>query len=189
MFQRRRKVFFQILWTLLFSVMMVLVFTLSNSGRYFIQYINGPLGTETLQRVGNPQSSEGFRVKNYQDCIDLWSRHVALGNGVKLLKPGQAPGLSQISMNTWFEIGVESGVLGFSAFLFAVLASMMVALKRGWKTYLALFVIAAWLAHFSIRYNFSQTIPRLDYWLFFFLSIRLLIFPLVRSVESRQKES
>jgi hypothetical protein len=189
LFQRRKEILFQVLQTLLLSFLMIAVFAIPSTGRNYCRFILGPLGVETAQRVVNPQSSEGSRIANFADCISLWSRHLVLGNGVVRAKDEKRPGLKQISMNTWLEIGIESGVLGFSAFLFAILGAVFLSLKQGWKTWAALFAVSAWLAHFSVRFNFSQTFPRLDYWLFFFLSIRLLIQPLFKVIESHQKKN
>jgi hypothetical protein len=188
-FQKRKEILFLLLRVMLISFLMVAVFAISPTGRNYCHFMIGPLGADTAQRVVNPQSSEGARLVNIGDCISLWSNRLILGNGVIRLKGKHGQGLSQISMNTWLEIGVESGILGFSTFLFAILGSVLLALKHGRKSGFTLFMIAAWLSHFTVCYNFSQTFPRLDYWLFFFLSIRLLIIPLARSVESRQKEN
>ena len=103
-------------------------------------------------------SSEGDRLANMRDSLKLWQQHPLLGNGVLPQSETDNRGLSQFSMETWLEIGLESGTLGFLAFLFAVGTNMRLA----WK-------------NFTVQFLLSQTFPRLDYWLIFFLSIRLLL--------------
>ena len=76
---------------------------------------------------------------------------------------------------TWSEIGLESGTLGVLAFLFAILSNMILAWKKGSGLDLKILVLTAWIVHFTVQFLLSQTFPRLDYWLLFFLSIRLLV--------------
>jgi hypothetical protein len=109
------------------------------------------------------------------ECIQAWSRHLYLGNGVVLETDGKSQGLSQISMDTWLEMGVESGILGIMAFIFALLATMREALIQTTKSGFEIFVLGAWVSHFLVSLNFTQTFPRLDYWLIFFVSISLLM--------------
>jgi hypothetical protein len=173
--RREKGTILQVLRTLLLAVLMVLAFSAAPDGRRFVQYLLwGPMGPQgTVESAKGSESSEGLRIKNFRECFDLWIQHPVLGNGVVLQRTGQ--GLAQVSMNTWLEIGIESGLLGLAAFLVAVLATMAGGLQKGWKTNAALWALGAWAAHFSVRYNLSQTFPRLDYWLLFFLSVRFLL--------------
>jgi O-antigen ligase len=121
-------------------------------------------------------SSEWGRLDNLKDSVTLWMQHPLLGNGVTpQIEDNNSKGLSQFSGVTWTEVGLESGILGFFAFLFAILANMTLAWKKSFDINLKTLVLVAWLMHFGVQFILSQTFPRLDYWLIFFLSIRLLI--------------
>ncbi len=125
-------------------------------------------------------SSEWGRLDNLKESFVIWMQHPLLGNGVTPQPQlagyqNTSKGLSQISGVTWTEVGLESGILGFAAFLFALLANMTIAWRKSIDINLKTLVLVAWIMHFGIQFILSQTFPRLDYWLIFFLSIRLLI--------------
>ena len=173
--QRNKNAFSQIMKTILVMATIVIVFSIAPGGRNYVAYlVVGPMSAQgTIENTKDPTLSETHRLQNLKDCLDLLAQHPLLGNGVA--QTGDGKGLSQVSMNTWLEIGIESGILGLLAFLWAVLGTMGAALGRNWKTTAALLVAGAWFAHFTVRYNFSQTFPRLDYWFLFFLSVRFLL--------------
>jgi len=134
------------------------------------------MGTESTKRFHKKHSSEGDRWSNAKESLARWSQHPVLGNGVTQQEgENTSQGLSQFSLMTWSEIGLESGTLGVLAFLFAILSNMILAWKKGSGLDLKILVLTAWIVHFTVQFLLSQTFPRLDYWLLFFLSIRLLV--------------
>lgn len=147
-----------------------------------------PSTAELLKNYKPPTvyADEGDRLYNLKESYQLWMLHPLLGNGV-VRKPDEkkGEGLSQFSMETWTEIGLESGILGVLTFLFAILANMTMAWKKSSDTDLKNLVLVVWIIHFGVQFLLSQTFPRLDYWLIFFLSIRLL----VKSGESKTASS
>jgi hypothetical protein len=162
--------------TILIAVLFMGLFCISPQARRYLQFITGPIGVDSTARIHQKGSSEGDRLSNAKDSFALWMQHPVLGNGVTpQVGPNNSQGLSQFSMVTWTEIGLESGTLGVLAFLFAVLSNMATAWKKSPDADLKTIVFLAWLIHFSIQFLLSQTFPRLDYWLIFFLSIRLLL--------------
>jgi hypothetical protein len=137
---------------------------------------------ESTTRLHQKGSSEGDRLSNAKESLALWMQHPVLGNGVTpQVGVNNSQGLSQFSLVTWTEIGLESGTLGVLAFLFAILSNMTTAWRKSPNFELKTIIFAAWFIHFSVQFLLSQTFPRLDYWLIFFLSIRLLL----KSGESR----
>jgi len=160
--------------TVLISILMVGAFCLFPMGRQYVAFVSGPLGADSYMRLHKKNSSEQGRLENMQESLQRWSEHPLLGNGVTKINPADQ-GLSQLSIVTWFEIGLESGVLGVAAFLYAILANMRLAWNGAPPGPIRSLVLSAWLVHFGFQLFFSQTFPRLDYWLLFFLSIRLLL--------------
>jgi len=131
----------------------------------------------------NPYGDEGDRLSNLRKSFHVWMLHPLLGNGiVRQPDDKNGKGLSQFSMETWTELGLESGILGVLTFLFAILANMTMAWKISSDMDLKNLVLVVWIIHFGVQFLLSQTFPRLDYWLIFFLSIRLL----VKSGESKK---
>jgi hypothetical protein len=176
LFKKQNNILKLLLKILAITFSLILIFSVSPLGLKYIQFINGPLGMDTVQRVGAYTSSEGDRLSNMVDCIQIWSRHLFLGNGVYPIVNGENHGLSQISMNTWLEIAMESGILGIMTFIFSLLATMREAVVTGKSVSVFPFILAAWVSHFLVSLHFTQTFPRLDYWLIFFISISILIF-------------
>jgi hypothetical protein len=159
---------------LLVSLILIGAFCLFPLGRQYVEFISGPLGADSYMRLHKKNSSEQGRLENMRESLRLISEHPLLGNGVTKIVPANTEGLSQFSGVTWFEIGLESGILGMAAFLFAVLANMRLAWDKAPPSLLRNLVLSAWIVHFGFQLFFSQTFPRLDYWLLFFLSLRLL---------------
>lgn len=164
-----------LLKSVVLGAVLIGLFCLAPLGLKYLQFISGPLGADTPARLHQQGTSEGNRLLNMQDCLKLWRQHPLLGNGVLPQSEGGNKGLSQFSMETWLEVGLESGALGVLVFLFAILANMRLAWinSRDWN--LKALVMAAWAVHFTVQFLLSQTFPRLDYWLLFFLSVRLLL--------------
>ncbi len=136
------------------------------------------LAIETLKTAPppNPYGDEGDRLSNLRESFHVWMLHPFLGNGVARSQDDKnSKGLSQFSMETWTELGLESGILGVLTFLFAILANMTMAWKKSSDSDLKNLVLVVWIIHFGVQFLLSQTFPRLDYWLIFFLSIRLLV--------------
>lgn len=159
---------------MVFSTVLIGAFCLFPLGRQYIGFISGPIGIDTYARLNNKISSENERLENMMDSLHLWADHPLLGNGV--IKQGsENPGLSQVSGVTWFEIGLESGILGVIAFLFAIGASMKLAWNQHAPHPIKTIILSCWIVHFGFQFFFSQTFPRLDSWLLFFLSIRLML--------------
>ncbi len=160
---------------LILSILLIGLFCAFPNGRKYMEFLAGPLGTEATTRFQNKDFSEGDRLANAVESFKLWMQHPLLGNGV--IAPKNNRGLIPYSMVTWLEIGLESGILGVAAFLFAILSNMKLAWKKCRNTSLKTLILTAWIIHFTVHLVFSQTFPRLDYWLLFFLSIRLLMKP------------
>ncbi len=160
--------------TLLATLIFVGAFCVFPLGRQYVEFISGPLGADSYLRLHKKNSSEQGRIENMKESLILWAEHPIWGNGVTKANP-DSPGLSQISITTWFEIGLESGILGVAAFLYAILANMRLAWNKAPPSPLRILVLSAWIIHFGFQLFFSQTFPRLDYWLLFFLSLRLLL--------------
>lgn len=123
-----------------------------------------------------PPSSEYDRLNNALQTLRHWGARPLLGWGSAMLPPLSQEGerlLRPTTMNTWLEVGVESGLVGFAAFALALFVSMRLAWRGAADRRLRAYVLAAWAAHFLVNLSFTQTFPRLDYWLLFFLSVRL----------------
>jgi hypothetical protein len=143
-----------------------------------MEFITGPLGADTTSRIAEYKlgtTSEGNRLLNLEESFMFWMHHPVLGNGVTPQSGGNGNGLSQFSMATWTEIGMESGTLGVLAFLFAIVSNISLAWKQSSDFCVKTVVLLACIIHFGVQLFLSQTFPRLDYWLLFFLAIRLLI--------------
>ncbi|HTC22503.1 MAG TPA: hypothetical protein VK859_16730, partial [bacterium] len=82
--------------------------------------------------------------------------------------------LTVTTEDMWLEVGMESGLVGFLAFLGAIAGTMRAAWGTASPSALKGLILAAWVSHFVVNMNFCQTFPRLDFWLLFFFSIRLL---------------
>ena len=80
-----------------------------------------------------------------------------LGNGFVMPKNLYKP-LEPLTMNTWVEALSEFGLTGF-----IMLYSFLAFFYRRSKTNFAKSLI---ISHAIINLNFTQTMPRLDYWIF-----------------------
>lgn len=117
------------------------------------------------------QTSEGQRLANVATALKTWWQRPLLGWGVAT-EGSEDKLLSPATLNTWLELLVEAGLLGLLTFVGAVAIALRMAARHADATTLAL-LGGAWAAHFLINLNLTQTYPRLDYWLLFFLTIRL----------------
>lgn len=118
-----------------------------------------------------PKTSEGNRLASYAHALKTWWQRPLLGWGVAASGPDDRL-LPPVTINTWLEILVEAGLLGLLTFGGAIVLSVRTAVRHARATTLTL-LGAAWLAHLLVNLNLTQTYPRLDYWLLFFLTIRL----------------
>jgi hypothetical protein len=157
------------------SILILGLFLLLPLGSSYLRFIAGPLIASSVQRLQAKHGSENERVSSAIHNVQSASENPLLGKGVVLKKSPNDQGLAQVAMNTWVELKLESGWLGLLSFIFAILATLRAALRRGVDGPWVDFLIAAWISHFLVHLNFTQTFPRLDYWLMFFLSIRLLL--------------
>jgi O-antigen ligase len=127
-------------------------------------------------RVNNEHSSEGWRVANTANSIKIWEQHPFFGRGVPPLSEDRGTtGLGQTAQSMWMEIWVETGIIGFLAFLFGFGKTIYDAVSKKNTLSLIILLTSALIPHFIISMNFTSTFPRLDYWLFFFFSIRMLL--------------
>ncbi len=162
--------------TILATGLIILVFLVSTDSRKYMHFLFlENLGAQsTLLRIADPKSSEGGRVVNQLNTFQQCLQHPWLGTGVTPASSGSGHELGQTNLNTWLEIGLEAGLLGLLGFLFAVVSTMREAWHKNAQAFPRIWVLAAWAVHFLVNLNFTQTFPRLDYWLLFFLSISLL---------------
>lgn len=169
---KRRDLIRPLAWTALWAFLLVGTALLSPSIRKYMDFLAGPLGPSGIaSRIVDPQQSEGVRVANILNSLQLWSQHPILGEGVSTSVDKNGKGLAFVSESMWLEVGVESGLLGFFAFGFALLKTLWDAVQGRWR--FALPILCAVAAHMVVDMNFTSTFPRLDYWLLFFGYISL----------------
>jgi hypothetical protein len=157
------------------AFMAIILFGLSTDSRKYMAFTFGLFQDQiSYGQLTDTHTSEGGRMVSMLRALRLWKQHPLLGNGI----PKNSSGGQKVTVTTdnmWLEIGMESGLIGFLAFLGAIGGTMWMAWGTGPPSALKGLVLAAWVTHFAINMNFCQTFPRLDFWLFFFFSIRLLI--------------
>ena len=181
---KKREIWRTALKTTLTALLLLGLFGLTSGGsryfRFLYSEIAGPQRIYANLTSKTNITSESIRVGGIKKSIEDWKTSPLLGSGV--LPDPQEPQkhlLESTLTNTWMELAVESGILGLLAFVIAVGLNMKTGFQRNGLSQTALFVAAAWTTHFAVNLNFTQTFPRLDYWLLFFFSIALL---------TRQKE-
>ena len=161
-----------ILKTILFTGFVLGLFLLSAGGRLYLDYFAGPLGLSTIKvHVVLPHTSEGDRVISLNQGIQELKEHPWLGQGYQPMAGME--GMATGTLNTWVEIGMESGLLGLASFLFALIYMMALSINSQTRPSTVVFLLTAWAVQFGINYNLAPTFPRLDYWLLFFFSILL----------------
>ena len=153
----------------------------SGGGRYFRFLWSDVVRPQKIYanlRANPIPTSESIRVNDFKKSVEDWKTHPWIGSGVDPDTGDTQRHLLQSTLtNTWMELAVEAGSLGLAAFLLAVGFNMRKALQNNQTGALRFFIIAAWFAHFTVNLNFTQTFPRLDYWLLFFFSIALMTRP------------
>lgn len=158
---------------ILIGTLFLTLFLISPFADDYLGTFLGVKGPDTLAHLSQPQKSEGGRIQNIRDAVTYWKEHAILGNGAQ-----RDPATGHIetqTMNTWLEIAVESGILGLTGLLFAVGSTVRAAWNHGKRLGNLKWVLCvAWIIHFGVNLNLTQTFPRLDYWLLFFFSISLL---------------
>ncbi len=158
----------------LITIVFIFVFMQAPEGKKYIQYLLGPLGIGGIQsRVGNPESSEGGRLRIILEGLRTWKAHPILGNGT-IPPTADMKGLGQASENTWVELLMECGALGFLAFLYAVSRTIQNAYRKNKDLVQRTLIASGLLVHFLVSLNFTGTYPRLDYWILFFFTIQIL---------------
>ncbi|SRR5579871_770018 len=165
-----------LLKTILFAGMVLGLFLTSAQERFFLGYLAGPYGPSTIQQhILTPHTSEGDRLLGLLKGFQSILAHPWLGQGYQPLAAdsGMAPG----ALNTWIEIGLESGFLGLAGFLLGVLCTLGASLPRRMDKGTWVILATAGIVLFGINYNLSSNFPRLDYWLLFFLTINLAVYP------------
>lgn len=170
-----------LLWTgkvLAAALFLLFLFFITPGGWKYGNFLWRGLGpSRIVQNISsNPEpTSESARLKEIGGALETWKEHPWLGSGVvPNHEDPQNPLLKPVATSVWVELAVESGLLGFLAFALAVGLTMKAALERNLLGAASVFIFAAWAAHFVVNLNFTQTFPRLDFWLLFFFSIRLL---------------
>jgi hypothetical protein len=157
------------------AMIFVGLFALAPEGKKYVDFLLGPLGPHGIEsRISNPASSEAKRIGTVLNGIRGWARHPLLGNGV-IPFDFTMNGLGQPAENTWVELLMESGLLGFLGFIYAVGRTYWQAFERSGQIASKLFITGGVLAHFIVSLNFTATFPRLDYWILFFFAIHLLV--------------
>jgi O-antigen ligase len=157
------------------SILLLGLLALAPGPRAYLGFFLGPLGPKSaMVRVTDPNSSEGWRLANVKNSLRVWKSHPLFGMGVPPLPADKTVhGLGQTSESMWLEVGVESGLLGFLAFGFAIFKSISDSMKKTQDIGLVILVVAALAAHLIVSMNFTSTFPRLDYWLLFFFALGL----------------
>jgi O-Antigen ligase len=148
---------------------------LTDPGQKYFGYMAGPLNPQkSISRINDPNLSEGNRLANIKKSLILWKEHPWFGNGVVIATPSSTQKLAPIVSNIWLEIAVESGGLGLLAFAYGLFRTVQAPLKRHPAKADVIFVLSAVAVHLLVNMNLTGTFPRLDYWLLFFLAIRIL---------------
>lgn len=145
--------------------LMLGAFALHPEGTRFMRFIAGPLGP--AHEVARIERSESDRLGNAVRAVGAFRENPLLGRGVVA---GRDRAIGTQTYNVWLEIGVESGLVGLLSFATAIAATIAWAVRRGATPH---WLWAAWVIHLVVNFNFTQSFPRLDYWLWFFLAIRL----------------
>ena len=123
------------------------------------------------------ESSEVDRLGNLIKSFRHWRQHFVLGWGVEHAPAADlataARNIRPQVINTWLEVANESGIFGLLTFGLAIGLTIFAALKGSTDAASQAALLAAWAAHLVCNLNFTQTFPRLDYWLIFFCAVRV----------------
>ncbi len=163
-----------LLITITGAALAILVFAVTPSSREYLSFIGGlSTGQVATGPPQDPHKSEKGRIDTYFQGLKDWAQHPILGNGVARDSSGEAK-VTVTTDNMWLEVGMESGLLGFTAFVWGFFGSLKRAWKGGPPTLVKALVLGALVCHFTINMNLCQTFPRLDYWILFFMALGLL---------------
>jgi O-antigen ligase len=164
------------------ATLVLAAFFATPGGARYGRFMAGPMGPAgILQRLGLLKwedgsvrevagSSEADRVEDLKAALRRVRAHPLLGTGVqagagdRVLKP--------LTTNTWAEVAAEWGVPAFLALLAALVLTLRTSLLHTDDPRRRLFVVAAVAAHLLVDLAFTQTLPRLDYWLLVFAALR-----------------
>jgi hypothetical protein len=161
--------------SVLMAAFLLGVLALTGPGQKYFSYMCGPLGPgKSISRIDNPNLSEGGRMAAMKNALKLCGQHPWLGNGVVVAQEPSSQKLVPIVPNMWLEIAVESGGLGLLAFVYGLWRTIQNPLKRRPAKTDVVLVLSALAVHLLVDMNLTGTFPRLDYWLLFFLAIRIL---------------
>lgn len=173
---KRKAVFIRLSKVFLTALLLLGLLCVSPRAQKFADFVIGSFIPSSLgARIGDPNSSEGWRLTNVKRSLKLWGEHPVLGMGVLPLSHDTGTrGLGMSSESMWLEVAVESGTLGLLAFLYAIGRILLGALGKNPAIDRKILVAGALTAHWLVSMNFTSTFPRLDYWLIFFFYICLL---------------
>jgi hypothetical protein len=134
-------------------------------------------GDNDVESAKIRRSSEEDRLGNLLKSVHHWRERFVLGWGVDQAAPAVDTNAYRRAIrpqviNTWLEVANESGVLGLLSFGAAIALTIIAALRRSTDATTRAALLAAWTAHLVCNLNFTQTFPRLDYWLIFFCAAR-----------------
>ncbi len=208
--QRQRALLVAMVRSLGMAVLILAIFFGPPRARIYLHLIAGPLGFAMIyQRLFlpppatvkgaveaevapkfNARSSEGARMTHIATGLDRWRESLLFGWGVndgavRANRAGEGDrSIHTTAQNTWIEVALESGLAGLLTFLLAIGLNI----RTGWRRLPAAMpagvLVAAWVTHFAVNLNLTQTFPRLDYWLLFFCSIRMALPDIAATVAS-----
>jgi hypothetical protein len=145
----------------LFLVLSTLLF---QGGRDFLDFQVDTLGWgATMKRLSDDYrvgfngkvSSESNRIRVAKLGLEKWTHAPLLGNGF-IVWPEQTKPIEPFTMNTYVEVLSEFGLAG--------LAMLFLFLRMFYRRAGSAFGRAMILSHCLVNLNFTQTVPRLDYW-------------------------
>jgi len=129
------------------------------SAPYF-HFVFGVLGpVEAAKRAGEKTSSEGGRIQQVLEELKIWRQSPIGGSGITH-RGGERHGLDPLATNCWAEVLSEWGLVGFSSLML-----ILIYLFRGANLLESKIAI---LVHGLVNLNFTQTLPRLDFWIILF---------------------
>lgn len=156
------------------AVGMILVLSpllLTQGGRDYADFFFETLGPRAtaarLQSDKELTSSEGGRLKAILNDLKKWTHSPWIGYGAEPRQdaaPGQGLSISAPARSVITEILVEKGLIGAVCSL--VIIWLLLSRTLLYSNPLILALICG---HFGVNWLFTQTLPRLDYWLFLFL--------------------
>ncbi len=115
-------------------------------------------------------TSEGNRIQNLIRSFNVFLRSPWLGHGVRRWSDGR---IKLVSESTWFEILIETGIVGLIAFIGALGMMLKVSLNATNRSaFYQSGLLIPLLIHFGISWNLSYSVlPRLDQWVLLFTGL------------------